>query len=165
MSPICWARVDDRLIHGQVVLGWRQHLAYDEIWVVDDEVSADPFLGDVLRMAAPGGVIVRVYGVAEAAQVLLGPKPTARVLLLFKQPQAALSLVEVGVDLPYLNVGNLAARPGARRVFRTISLTDEQAAALDALAARGVRITFQLAPDDAQADWQRLRESWRAPDP
>ncbi|MBN1584219.1 MAG: PTS sugar transporter subunit IIB [Anaerolineae bacterium] len=151
-----WARVDDRLIHGQVVVGWRQHLCFQELWVADDEVAADAFMGDVLRLAAPAEVEVRVQTVAQAAAALSAPLDR-RTLLLFKEPQAALALVEAGVPLAQLNVGNLAARPGSRRAWQSISLTQAHAAALDALAERGVSITFQSTPDDAPAPWAQVR--------
>jgi mannose/fructose/N-acetylgalactosamine-specific phosphotransferase system component IIB len=167
--------VDDRLIHGQVTVGWRQHLRYEEIWVVDDQVRGDPFLQDALRMAAPSGVQVQVYTVEEAIaawasnvkrQASNVKRQTSRVrvacercqaLLLVRSPEVALALVEGGVPLPHLNVGNLSARPGSVRAFKSISLTPEHAAALDALARRGVRITFQLTPDDPRVDWQVVR--------
>jgi PTS system mannose-specific IIB component len=155
-SSICWARIDDRLIHGQVVVGWRQHLRYDAIYVVDDKVGEDPFLRHVLCLSAPSGVIVHVYTMAEAVAALSAPTPD-RVLLLFKRPQAALALVEGGVRLPHLNVGNLAAEPGSVRVLKSISLTPDHVAALDALAERGVHITFQPTPDDPQVSWRTVR--------
>lgn len=161
-SPFCWVRVDDRLIHGQVIVGWKQHLRYDRIWIVDDSVRADPFLCDVLRLSGPDNVPVGVYSMEEAAATLAQPRVgeagfADRILLLLKNPQVALALVEAGVSLTHLNIGNLSSSPGSKRVFRTISLTRENVAALDALSERGVRITFQLVPDDAQADWQSIR--------
>ena len=82
-----------------------------------------------------------------------------KVLLLVKNPQTALALSQGGVLIPHLNVGNIAAAPGRVRVFKSISLNPEHAAALDALAAQGTRITFQLTPDDTQADWQAIRRN------
>jgi PTS system mannose-specific IIB component len=205
-----WVRVDDRLIHGQVTVGWRQHLRYAEIWVVDDGARDDPYLQDALRLAAPEGVAVRVLGVEETVGLIWPPpqpspvQPTGvgdgrtpgegddrapprgaqfsssppwpdrrrrrrprsalrgrlrggGVLLLLRSPETALALVVGGVPLQQLNVGNLASRPGSVRAFKNISLTRAHVQALDALAARGVRITFQLAPEDAQADWQNVR--------
>jgi mannose PTS system EIIAB component len=193
-----WVRIDDRLIHGQVTVGWRQYLRYAEIWVVDDQARDDPYLQDALRLAAPEGVVVRVFGVREAVRLIWPPpqpSPVRRpktagttgegeerlasppdrhsdgargglrgggVLLLVKSPEVALALVEGGGPLEYLNVGNLSARPGSVRAFKNISLTPAQVEALDALAARGVRITFQLAPEDAQADWPAVRRRLRS---
>jgi PTS system mannose-specific IIB component len=173
-----WARVDDRLIHGQVTVGWRQHLRYEEIWVVDDQVRGDPYLQDALRMAAPSEVGVHMYAVEEAIALWASCDPQGelrqtssagreassriprsdRILLLVRSPEVALALVEGGVSLSHLNVGNLSARAGSVRVFKTISLTQAHAAGLDALARRGVRITFQLTPDDPQVDWQVVRQ-------
>lgn len=154
-----WARVDDRLIHGQVVLGWRQHLRLEEIWVVDDALAADPFMVDALRLAAPADVSLRLLTAAQAAATLAAPLAW-RTLLLFQEPQTALALVEAGVRLAQLNVGNLAARPGSRRAWQSISLTERQAAALDALAERGVTITFQATPDDLPVPWTQVRRRW-----
>jgi mannose/fructose/N-acetylgalactosamine-specific phosphotransferase system component IIB len=163
-----WVRVDDRLIHGQVTVGWRQYLRCAEIWVVDDHARGDPYLQDALRLATPDGVAVHVYGVGEAVALLAsGVKrqtsdvPVGRglcqVLLLVRSPEAALALVEGGVLLDRLNVGNLASRPGSVRAFKNISLTPTHVETLDALAARGMHITFQLTPEDVQAEWQDVR--------
>jgi mannose/fructose/N-acetylgalactosamine-specific phosphotransferase system component IIB len=159
MSSVCWTRVDDRLLHGQVTVGWRQYLRYRAVCVVDDETGSDPFLQEVLRLAAPDEVTVRVYTVEEAITALATPA-TARTLILVKTPHVALLLVEGGVALAQLNVGNVAPGPGSVRVFRSISLNDGHVAALDALAARGVQITFQLTPDDARADWPTVRQRY-----
>jgi PTS system mannose-specific IIB component len=172
-----WVRVDDRLIHGQVTVGWRQHLRYAEIWVVDDLVGTDPYLQDALRLAAPPGVEVRVYGVEEAGVLLASgvncqtaiarhqasgmTTQACEVLLLVRSPEAALALVEGGSPVTQVNVGNLSARTGSVRVFKNISLTHAQVEVLDALAGRGVHITFQLTPEDAQVDWPVARRRMR----
>jgi PTS system mannose-specific IIB component len=156
MSPIYWARIDDRLLHGQVTVGWRQHLRYRAICVVDDLSATDPALRDALRLAAPAGVAVHVYATKEAASALAASPPD-ETLLLLKSPQTALDLVEGGLSLSRINVGNLAARPGSTRVLKSISLTVEHVAALDALAARGIAITFQPTPGDPPVEWQALR--------
>jgi mannose/fructose/N-acetylgalactosamine-specific phosphotransferase system component IIB len=125
-------------------------------------------------MAVPSGVYIHMYTIQEAITTLKDVVPFAppgqvpsprKALLLLKAPQTALALFKGGVSMtpwggkgPHLNVGNIAAAPGRKRVFRSISLGPEQAAALDALAAQGVRITFQSTPDDAQADWQATRQ-------
>lgn len=159
MLESCWVRVDDRLIHGQVTVGWRQHLRYDQIWVVDDGAATDPLLRDVLHLSAPSGVEVVVLGIEDAARALAkrAGKEPGRWLLLLKSPVSAMALVERGVPLTRLNIGNVAAAPGSRRVHKTVSLTAEQGAALDALADRGIEISFQQTPDDVAVDWHVAR--------
>ncbi len=158
MSPISWVRVDDRLIHGQVTVAWRRYLRYDEIWVVDDKVRADPLLLQVLPLAAPPGVAVHVYSVQEAVEAASSP-PAGNVLVLLKEPQTALSLLERGFELPHLNVGCLSASPDSKRVYRSISLDPDQYAALTALAECGVTVFLQLTPDDPRVEWPRTGES------
>lgn len=154
-----WARVDDRLIHGQVTVAWRRYLAYEAIWVVDDALGEDPFLGETLRLAAPQGVTVEVHTVAATAAALQ-EQPPSRLLLLFKGPRAALELVEAGITLPQLVVGNLAPSSGSKRAMRSIALNAVQVAALDALAAHGVEVVFQPTPDDPAREWAAVRRRW-----
>jgi len=159
---IVLARLDDRLLHGQVVVAWRQFLRFDTAYVIDDGVAGDPYLVDALCLAAPSDLQVRVMTVAEAA-LALTEAPVGRAILLFKIPLSALALVEVGVALPGLNVGNLASGPGRVRVQRSISLSKEEAATLDELSARGVEVTFQQTPDDRAVGWDVLRRKISTP--
>lgn len=153
---IVLARLDDRLLHGQVVVAWRQRLRFEEIYVVDDEVARDPYLRDVLCAAAPAGVAVEVYTATEAVGALAASLSRV-VLLLVKRPRTALALLDAGAPLAQLNVGNLAPEPGSVRAVRSISLTPAHAAALDALAERGVRVTLQPTPDDPAIAWGAVR--------
>ena len=157
---ICWTRVDDRLIHGQVIVAWRHYLGYQAIILVDDEVAGDPFLREVLALALPGDLTIEIYAAAEAIAALSQP-PGPKTMLLFKAPQAALALVEGGLPLARLNVGNLAAKPGSVRVQRSISVTAADAAALDALSARGVDVFLQPTPDDPALGWPQVRKRVR----
>jgi len=159
MKRICLARIDDRLIHGQVVIKWWKYLRCDEIIIADDEVRCDPFLQQVFTLAGPPGVPVRVLSVDEAALELQERGGNCiNVLLLVKSPQVILRLMDKGVPLRHVNVGGLAAGPNTRRVFKNVSLDEAQAAALEELSKRGVQITFQLIPGDAQADWSTIRQ-------
>jgi PTS system mannose-specific IIB component len=159
-ARICWVRVDDRLIHGQVVVAWGQELGYDAIWVVDDATASDAFLCDVLRLAMPYDVQVAVYTVQQAIEALKQPGSKA-ILVLTKTPTSVLQLVDAGVPVAKLNVGNIASAPGRRRVFRSISLSPEHVATLDTLAERGVEVIFQLVPNDTGVGWASVRRRWR----
>lgn len=158
LSPMCWARVDDRLIHGQVMVGWRRYLGFTAVLVLDDQAAGDPFLADVLRLAAPSDVPVFVYPIENSLSALT-QIDTSRLVILFKTPQSALDAIRCGVSLSHLNIGNLAAAPGRRRVHQSIFIGPDEAAALDELARQGVRITFQATPDDAAVDWSALAGS------
>jgi len=142
-------RVDDRLIHGQVVAVWLRAVGADRILIVDDKVAADPFLVDVLTLAAPTGVPVEVLDVAAGAvraRELAGAPDAAFVLV--KTPIAALALVRAGVPMEVVNLGGMGAGPGRRALYRTISASDDERAALRRIEAMGIPVEIRIAADD-----------------
>lgn len=70
MKNIVFIRIDDRLIHGQVITAWSKIVLADRILVIDDEVASDPFMTKVLKIAAPSSVKVDVYDIKEAIEFL-----------------------------------------------------------------------------------------------
>lgn len=146
MAKVGLARIDDRLIHGQVVIKWVRTVTCAEIVVCDDGVRADSFLQRVLALAAPPGMRVNVQSVAEAVAYFRDDSgPCA--LLLMKSPQTALALIRGGVKLGRLNVGGMAAAPGSKRLYKMISATPEQLATLKEIQALGASVYFQTVPE------------------
>ena len=149
MAGIALVRVDDRLIHGQVVVKWLRHLDCRDILVVDDELRRDNFMQTVLRMAAPAGVRVRVAAVAEAAGLFRVPAANGHgVLVLVRTPQTALAMLHHGCSFSELNLGGLASGPGSARLFRSVSASESQLAALNEMRNRGVRVYIQMVPEE-----------------
>jgi len=149
MSRIALVRVDDRLIHGQVVIKWLGRVGSGEILIVDDELQHDRFMQSVLRLAAPPGSRVEVLGVQAAAE-RLAPRTTREgsVIVLVRSPETALQLLEHGVAFSELNIGGLAGGPDAVRLFKSVSATERQMAALRAVGDRGVRVYYQMVPEE-----------------
>jgi mannose/fructose/N-acetylgalactosamine-specific phosphotransferase system component IIB len=124
-------RIDDRLIHGQVIAVWCKHRPFTRIVIVDDEVAADSFMQEVMRLAAPPGLRVDVLSLEEAIRHLpQDPHPRETTMVLLRSPQTALRLYEGGVRYMALNVGGLGSGPGRRPLFRHIAASDEEIAAL-----------------------------------
>jgi mannose/fructose/N-acetylgalactosamine-specific phosphotransferase system component IIB len=142
-------RVDDRLIHGQVVAVWLRAVGADRIVIVDDRVAADPFLVDVLTLAAPAGVAVEVLDVTSGAPRVraLTDSPDA-VFILVKTPVTALALLRAGVQVEVVNLGAMGAGPGRRPLYRTISASDEERAALREIEALGTPVEIRIVADD-----------------
>lgn len=139
-------RVDDRLIHGQVVIAWGHRLHPHRIWVVDAAAAADPWERDLLRSAAPD-VEVRVVGVAEAAAAW-GDEAAAEgaAMLLLRDLGTALALVEAGAAVASFNLGGLHYAPGKTRVNDYVFLSDEDRETARTLLARGVSLLVQDVP-------------------
>lgn len=142
-------RVDDRLIHGQVVAIWLKALHARRIIVVDDRTAADEFLREVLVYAAPPGVPVEVLdlvrGIERVRELVSDPEP---VFVLMRSPLTAVRLREAGVEFPLLNVGGIGAGPGRKPLYRNISASPEEIAAMRRLEELGTRVELRIVEND-----------------
>jgi len=139
-------RVDDRLIHGQVVVAWGGRLRPARIWVVDDASAADPWERELLGTVAPD-VIVHVVTVAEAAaQYAAEAAAPGGAFLLVRDLKTALALVEAGATVPGFTLGGLHYAPGRDKVNEYIYLGAEDRRAARALMTRGVTLQVQDVP-------------------
>jgi PTS system mannose-specific IIB component len=146
-------RVDDRLIHGQVVEGWIPFLKVDLVIVVSDAAASDEIQTALMKMALPPSVGLLVLPVAEAAASLNSPKLASRsALVLVPGPAEALALVEKGVTLDRINVGGLHYTVGKVQLGRALFLDEKDRLALRALAAKGIRLEGRALPGDAEED-------------
>jgi PTS system mannose-specific IIB component len=142
-------RVDDRLIHGQVVAVWLRAIGAERIIVVDDKTAQDPFLREVLELAAPRGTPVEVYSVADgASRVSELAASSTGTFVLMRTPLTALRLRELGVEFDVLNVGGIGAGPGRRPLYKNISASDEEIAAMRSLEAMGTKVELRIVADD-----------------
>jgi PTS system mannose-specific IIB component len=142
-------RVDDRLIHGQVVAVWLKAVGADRIVIVDDRTAQDAFLKDVLMLAAPRGVPVEVHDFAEgsirAAEMV---EDSEQAFLLMKSPLMALRLRKAGVRFDVLNIGGMGSAPGRRPLYKNISANAEELEAMRELERMGTRVEMRIVADD-----------------
>lgn len=139
-------RLDDRLIHGQVVVGWGQPLNADFIVLVDDEVRESPWEQDLYRMGVPPRIEVVFASVAEAERLLPAWKEDRRVGILLAGDIDSLTAVVATGHLHAVNIGGVHHRAGRSERLRYVYLTDEEAEKLRHLASNGVEITAQDVP-------------------
>jgi len=140
-------RIDDRLIHGQVVVGWGQPLNASFIVLVDDEVSSSDWEQDLYRMGVPPQIEVIFASVDQAAAQLSAWEADERVgILLVGDIDTAVALAQRAPQVRSFNVGGVHHRTGRRERLRFVYLTDDEAAKLRQLAAGGVEVTAQDVP-------------------
>jgi mannose/fructose/N-acetylgalactosamine-specific phosphotransferase system component IIB len=144
---IAVVRVDDRLIHGQVVVGWGQSLGLGFIALVDDKVRASDWEQDLYRMGVPPGMEAVFASVDEAARRypdwVKDPRPG---LVLTGDIDTILALAARVPQLRRVTLGGLHHRPGRVERLRYVYLTDDELAKLRALAAKGVEVAAQDVP-------------------
>ncbi len=139
-------RVDDRLIHGQVVIAWGARLRPARIWVVDDASAANPWERELLASAAAGAE-VRVVTVAEAAAAWAAEATApGGAFLIVPDLATARALIEAGAPVPSFTLGGLHYAPGKTKVNEYVYLDADDRADARALLARGVALEVQDVP-------------------
>lgn len=150
MRGIIHIRIDDRLIHGQVATRWSTGLGVSRIMVANDDVAADEMQKGMLRMVAPPGIATSIISKEKAAANILAEKyATQKVLLVLKNPMDALDLMDLGLEIKEINVGNMAKRDNTIQIKKSISITEEEYKAFKELTSRGVTLTARMVPDEA----------------
>lgn len=140
-------RVDDRLIHGQVVVGWGHALGAKHLVLVDDEVSTNEWERDIHRVGVPPDMTIEFLSVEHAARRVPEWQVSAsRTIVVLGEITAAVRLCELAPQVKRLNLGGVHQAPGRRQRLPYVFMTDTEAGALAALAARGVDITAQDVP-------------------
>jgi mannose/fructose/N-acetylgalactosamine-specific phosphotransferase system component IIB len=154
-------RIDNRLVHGQVVVTWLQAERADTIVVANDGIAADDFQKTMLLAVKPPSVNELILSVDEALAFVKDPANAARqVFLLVKDPADALRLHRGGVGVTTMNVGNMAFAAGSKRVTRTVFVTARDVEAFKALSDEGVVLTARMMPTEGRNDFMKmLREA------
>ena len=159
-------RIDDRLIHGQVVEGWVNYLKADTIFVADDVVAANDLQCSIMEIATPRGLKVCIGGVEEICKRVQGPAPAQeRAILLFASPSAVLRALDLGLPCSELNVGGMHYMPGKRKLVDVLAVDEQDLLALRQIRARGVKVTVQAVPTQKPLALERLFAVCRLEEP
>ncbi len=147
MPGIVHIRIDDRLLHGQVVGMWTNTLQATRIMIPCDRVAEDEVLRKVLRMAAPAGVKTSFISAERAArQIMEGRYEGQRVFMVCESPADILKLMNLGLPITKINVGNIGGAEGRIAVKTSLSMSPEEAKMFHEIMDRGVEVTSQMVP-------------------
>ena len=126
VNNLVFTRVDDRLIHGQVMTSWlKVYNTAKHILIVDDATSKDPFMGKMFSLLVPSGITISVQSVDEAV-------------------------------IDYFNIGGMGMSAGRKKFFQNISMSDEEKQICRDLTAKGVRIEIQIVPAQSMHEVSKL---------
>ena len=133
------ARIDGRLIHGQVANLWTTKLNISRIMVVDDEIVDSSLEKTALKLATPAGVKLSILTVEKAANNLAGKYDSQRLMIVARKPDRFLGLIERGC-YSELNVGNMSQSSETRSVTRSINVVSDDIKDFDAINAKGTKL-------------------------
>ena len=157
-----YLRIDDRLIHGQIVTAWCGHLKIKEIVAIDDALAANPMLQSIMLMGIPKQYKSHVVTMAQAKEIFAQGSEGNR-LFVTRLPQDLKQLREELKQCELVIIGNAAKRAdtkynltkGGGSVFFA---SDEDVALFDEIAADGVKLVYQTVPKSPAKDWPELRK-------
>ena len=151
------ARIDDRLIHGQVVEGWVNFLKATVILVADDKVAGSPLQRSLLELAVPEGLKVVVGKVEEICmQLRTSFYDRERAILLFSNPGDVLRSLRAGLACSAVNVGGMHFVPGKRKILDVLAVDEQDLAALREIVRRGVKVEVQTVPTEKAQPLERM---------
>ena len=147
------ARIDSRLLHGQVATAWTPDSRANRIIVVSDTVSKDELRKKLIEQAAPTGVKANVIPIKKMIEVAKDPRfGDTKALLLFETPQDALATIEGGVPIETLNVGSMAHSTGKTMLNKVLSMDKDDVATFEKLRDLGVKFDVRKVPADSKSD-------------
>lgn len=145
--PIELVRVDHRLVHGQVTMGWSRAVGADVLLVISDRVAASPFDISLMEMAVPPGVRLVVWSVDQARLAAAdGTWPDGKVLALVANPIHLERLVAAGLTLSEVNIGGVRSEGARHKLTKEVHATDDELVAWKTLAGQGIRLSVQWLP-------------------
>ncbi|MGX7069699.1 mannose/fructose/sorbose PTS transporter subunit IIA [Gemella bergeri] len=154
------ARIDTRLLHGQVATNWTKSTNPNRIIIVSDSVSKDELRKKLIEQAAPPGVRAHVIPLDKLVKVYNDPRfRDTKALLLFETPQDALTVIEKGVEIPELNIGSMAHSVGKVQVNNVLSLDQDDVDVYKKLRDLGVKFDVRKVSNDSPADLFKLIEA------
>ena len=154
---IVLARVDSRLLHGQVATAWTKSTNPNRIIVVSDSVAKDELRKKLIQEAAPPGVKANVVPIKKIIEVSRDPRfGNTKALLLFENPQDVLRTIEGGVDIDVVNIGSMAHSVGKVMVNKVLSMNADDVDAFEKLKAKNVKFDVRKVPNDSNSNMDDL---------
>lgn len=148
MPNILLTRVDNRLIHGQVGVTWVNHLGANLILVANDEVSKDPVQQNLMQMVLPDVIETRFFSIDKTIKIINKAANRQKIFLVCRTPQDALRLIEGGVPIDKLNIGNMHFSEGKEQISSTVSLDEDDKKTIRKIIDKGIKVEVRRVPDE-----------------
>lgn len=151
------ARIDSRLLHGQVATAWTKTTQPTRIIVVSDNVAKDELRKKLIVQAAPPDVKANVIPIDKLIEIAKDPRfGNTKALLLFENPEDALRAIEGGVDIKELNIGSMAHSVGKVVVNKVLSMSPEDVETFEKLKGKGISFDVRKVPNDSHGNMDEL---------
>lgn len=149
---ILLTRIDNRLVHGQVGMTWTNTLGANLVIVANDEVAEDEVQQNLMDMVLPESAQSRFFKLDKVIRIIDKAAPRQKILIVVRTPQDVLKLVEGGVSIDKVNVGNMHYEEGKKQISSTVSVDEEDIETFKKLHEKGVELEVKGVPSDKGFD-------------
>lgn len=156
MANIVLTRIDNRLIHGQVATQWCSAIGANLILVANEDVSTNTFRQGLMDMAAPAYAQTRYWSLQKTIDTIHKASDAQKIFIVCENPQDVLTLVEGGVPIKEVNIGNMHMSEGKRQVAGAVAVDDADIAAFKRLRELGVALEIRKVPQQSSEDIEKL---------
>lgn len=156
MPNIVLTRIDNRLIHGQVATQWSKIIGANLLLVANDDVAGDEFRQSLMDMAAPAFAETRYFSIEKTISVIHRASDAQQIFLICETPQDVLRLVQGGVPVKKLNIGNMHMAEGKKQISKAVCVDDSDIQAFKALQELGVKLEIRRVPSESADDINKL---------
>ncbi len=158
MANIVLTRIDNRLIHGQVATQWAGNLGVNLILVANDEVAGNSMRQGLMDMAAPNYAQTRYWTIQKTIETIHKASPSQKIFLIVENPIDVLALVEGGVPIKKVNIGNMHMAQGKRQIVGSVAVDDADVAAFKKMKDLGVELEIRRVPTESPDKIDKLFE-------
>ncbi|HLQ82533.1 MAG TPA: PTS galactosamine transporter subunit IIB [Pseudogracilibacillus sp.] len=159
MANILLTRIDNRLLHGQVATQWNSSIGANLILIANDDVSQNKMRQKLMDMAAPSGVDTRYFSIDKTINIIHKAADRQKIFIICENPQDVLKLVEGGVPINKVNIGNMHMSEGKRQVATTVAVDDNDVETFKKLQDKGVELEIRRVPSIAAENINKLFKS------
>lgn len=156
MPNIVLTRIDNRLIHGQVATQWASSVGANLLLVANDKVANDKFRQGLMDMAAPSFAQTRYFTLEKTINVIHKASPAQKIAIICESPSDVLTLVQGGVPITKVNIGNMHMAEGKRQVATVVAVDDTDVSAFKKLQELGVELEIRKVPSEGTEDIAKL---------
>lgn len=156
MPNILLTRIDSRLIHGQVATQWTSVVGANLILVANDQVAGDSFRQNLMNMSAPSYAQTRYFTIEKTINVIHKASASQKIFIIVDNPQDVVKMVEGGVPIKKVNIGNMHMAEGKRQVATVVAVDDDDVAAFKRLQELGVELEIRKVPSESAENIGKL---------
>lgn len=147
MLDISMVRVDERLIHGQILIKWIQAKNASRILIIDNEVANNPVMKNILNMSVPENIDLDIYDLKNGIKILTTDKSDDSVIVLVRNLWVVRTMHQEGVKIKEVNIGRLPSGTGKKKIHPSVFLSDKDMDIIEYFKRKDIPVVIQVVPD------------------